>query len=259
MNQRMECGRRMPSAFGHNYLRRALNVIIILLSHLHVNRSNLDNMVHYKLVYFDTRGRAEPVRLIFAQAGVEYEDRRVTTAEWMEMKPDTPFGTLPILEVDGQHVVSGSGPIARFVAEKLGLAGSSDLENAILAGIADAMNDVLLKISACYFEKDEKRKKDIMEDVMQVHLPKLLGNLCKMASGNNCVRGWIRGPRVTYIDIGIYFMVDLLQELFGREAERLWASGKYNSILKIKKSVESLPNVARWLADPRRPKSDFHK
>ena len=38
----------------------------------------------YKLSYFDIRGRAEIIRLIFAQAGVEYEDNRIGQNEWRE-------------------------------------------------------------------------------------------------------------------------------------------------------------------------------
>lgn len=40
-----------------------------------------------KLVYFNMEGRAELTRLILAQAGVEFEDKRVTREEWMAMKP----------------------------------------------------------------------------------------------------------------------------------------------------------------------------
>ena len=39
-------------------------------------------MSTYKLYYFDSRGTAEPARLIFAQAGVKYEDIRVTREQW---------------------------------------------------------------------------------------------------------------------------------------------------------------------------------
>ena len=40
----------------------------------------------YKLTYFNSRGAAEVARLLFAVAGVEYEDKRVTSEEWAEMK-----------------------------------------------------------------------------------------------------------------------------------------------------------------------------
>ena len=40
------------------------------------------NMVHYKLVYFNARGRAEIARLMFAEAGVEYEDYRFEFSQW---------------------------------------------------------------------------------------------------------------------------------------------------------------------------------
>ena len=40
-----------------------------------------------KLTYFDVRARAEYARMILAQAGVEYEDKRVTKEEWMTLKP----------------------------------------------------------------------------------------------------------------------------------------------------------------------------
>ena len=39
-----------------------------------------------KLIYFNLRGRAEMARLILAQAGVDYEDKRVDKEEWAEMK-----------------------------------------------------------------------------------------------------------------------------------------------------------------------------
>ena len=41
-------------------------------------------MSTYKLTYFDIRGKAEIIRLIFAQAGVEYEDIRIGQDEWRE-------------------------------------------------------------------------------------------------------------------------------------------------------------------------------
>lgn len=44
-------------------------------------------MAAYKLHYFNSRGIAEIVRFIFAQADVHYEDIRHTQEEWAKLKP----------------------------------------------------------------------------------------------------------------------------------------------------------------------------
>lgn len=43
-------------------------------------------MPSYKLTYFNGKGRAEVTRLIFAQAGVEYEDVRIEIPDWPKYK-----------------------------------------------------------------------------------------------------------------------------------------------------------------------------
>ena len=54
-------------------------------------------MPSYKLYYFNLRGRAELARLIFAYAGVEYEDVRFDrNTEWPTIyKNKMPFGQCP--------------------------------------------------------------------------------------------------------------------------------------------------------------------
>uniref|UniRef100_A0A8C4Q7I6 GST N-terminal domain-containing protein n=1 Tax=Eptatretus burgeri TaxID=7764 RepID=A0A8C4Q7I6_EPTBU len=41
----------------------------------------------YKLVYFNARGRAELARLVLAQAGIRYTDKRIELDEWKDLKP----------------------------------------------------------------------------------------------------------------------------------------------------------------------------
>ena len=40
-----------------------------------------------RLTYFDGAGRAELSRLILAAAGIEFEDRRIDSQDWKELKP----------------------------------------------------------------------------------------------------------------------------------------------------------------------------
>ena len=40
-------------------------------------------MSTYKLIYNNSRGRAESIRIIFAQAGVKYEDFRFDHDQWI--------------------------------------------------------------------------------------------------------------------------------------------------------------------------------
>ena len=92
----------------------------------------------YKLYYFNFRGRAEVIRIILAQAGVKYEDVRFEAEQWAkEYKPGElvmftverfesayflkamPFGSAPVLEVDGTKI-AGSVNILRFVGKRFG-------------------------------------------------------------------------------------------------------------------------------------------
>lgn len=56
-------------------------------------------MVNYKLYYFNARGRAELIRLIFATGGQKFEDIRFEMNEWPEYKKKAPLGQAPYLEI----------------------------------------------------------------------------------------------------------------------------------------------------------------
>ena len=200
-------------------------------------------MTKYTLIYYNGRGRAEITRLIFAQAGVEYEDRRVEyETEWAELKPTTPTGALPILEVDGK-VFPGSGPIERFVAERHGLAGANDLDNLWLAGIVDTINDLWFKVMTSIYEKDEARKAQLLKELPETHIPRYLGILEKWAGANNSAGGWLYGPKVTYADFTFFVVSGYVSDAAPNSLD------KYPALQKLISSVENLPNIAKWLKE----------
>lgn len=79
-----------------------------------------------KLHYFDARGRAEALRVAFADKGVEFEEVSFGVAEWGKGRPDgikarmgkdLMFGQVPALQIDGMFLVQ-SHSIFRYVSRK---------------------------------------------------------------------------------------------------------------------------------------------
>ncbi|XP_070543838.1 glutathione S-transferase 1-like [Ptychodera flava] len=117
----------------------------------------------YKLKYFANRGRAEPSRLVFAAAGVEYEDIRFDPEQWQSEKESVsasgkyPFGQMPVLEVDGE-VIAQSQAIARYLANEFELAGKTNLDKAKVDMVVDALEDINKGLIEMWYAEDETRQ-----------------------------------------------------------------------------------------------------
>ncbi|GMT23430.1 hypothetical protein PFISCL1PPCAC_14727 [Pristionchus fissidentatus] len=98
-------------------------------------------MPKYTLHYFQMRGLGELCRQIFALAEVEFEDKRYDMEkEWPAFKSQTPFGQLPVLEVDGLFIPQLYAH-CRMLAAEHGFAGNSPFESAWVDAIADQHKD----------------------------------------------------------------------------------------------------------------------
>lgn len=73
------------------------------------------------LTYFDfPGGRGEDCRIALHIAGVPFHDDRVRSADWPSRKPSTPFGSLPVLKVDGREIAQ-SNAILAYIGRTWGL------------------------------------------------------------------------------------------------------------------------------------------
>ena len=206
-------------------------------------------MPSYKVYYSNHKGRAELIRWIFIQAGVKFEDVRFTREEWLTFKPNTPNGALPLLEIDGK-LYGGSGPIARYVAEEYGLAGSNAQENLEIASIYDITEDILIRMAMFFEEKDETRKAELKKEFEEKHIPNYVGTLEKLITNNKSSGGWIYGDKVTYADLRVAQICDFIGVVCSADV-----LDAYPAVKKLKTAVEALPNIAKWIEE--RPKTQF--
>ena len=200
-------------------------------------------MSEYKLYYFNGKGRAEAIRLVFAYKGIKYEDIRIQGEKWAEFKPETPFGSMPVLEEGGKKL-GGSLIVLRYVGEKFGLAGSNAWENAQIANISDFTNDFLTEAIKLHFEKDETKKAELEKRMKEELVPKYLGKLNELATD-----GYLFGSSFTWVDFQLFSMFQDMAKKFPE------VKGSFPNLDKLKANVEANENIAKWLKE--RPETPF--
>jgi glutathione S-transferase len=78
-------------------------------------------MPQLKITYFDFHGgRGEPVRLALAIGGIAFDDHRFAYPEFADVRKNTPFGQVPVLEVDGVQITQCDSML-RYAGKLAGL------------------------------------------------------------------------------------------------------------------------------------------
>ena len=90
------------------------------------------------LHYFDIAGKAEATRLAAVFGGLSLHDNRLTREEFLQMKPNLPYGQVPILELEDGTMIGQSAAILRFVGKQAGL---YPVDDDILASKIDSLLD----------------------------------------------------------------------------------------------------------------------
>jgi glutathione S-transferase len=161
-------------------------------------------MAKLKLSYFDFHGgRGEPARLALSMGGIPFEDDRVPPSEWERRKPNTPFGALPVLEVDGQTLAQ-SNAINRYVGKLTDLYPTDAWQAALCDEAMEAVEDISTKIAATMFLADEEKKtrrKALAEGPLPFYLTRLQQRL--EAHGGH----YFAADRLTVADLKVFVWI----------------------------------------------------
>ncbi|XP_046392664.1 glutathione S-transferase-like [Ischnura elegans] len=198
----------------------------------------------YKLIYFDTEGLGEPIRFLFAYAGVPYEDFRFKREDWPKHKDSAPFGKVPLLEVDGK-TVHQSVAICRYLANQFKLAGDNAWESVQCDMLIDSFGDLRDLVNKLFYEQDEEKRVQILKDLRKDTFPYYLKKFDEVIAKNN---GHFVAGKLTWCDLYIVCLLDVIQ---GRLKEDIVVKD-YPNVKKIYDTVMNLPAIKAWVA--KRPK-----
>lgn len=117
-------------------------------------------MVKPKLTYFDAPvSRGEECRIALTLAGVDFEDNRLKREEWMAMKPNAPYGAVPIFETEGQPPLAQSNAILTLIGRRHGLHPKDDFEAARHEAMMQHVEDMRAMVGPTLRIADEAEKK----------------------------------------------------------------------------------------------------
>jgi glutathione S-transferase len=195
------------------------------------------------LTYFQFRGLGEPIRLLFEDLGLPYEDRRVDlfSDAWPALSSTLPFRQLPRLEAGGQTLFQ-SHAILRHLARAHGIAGNSEAERQRCDVGVEAARDLQQRLWDHFWSPGS----DTAAAAEAFATGQLAQELAKLG-------GWlgeapyVGGERPLFAD---YFVLTVLDEaggFFPAALERAAALAAYRQRMRQR------PGIAAYMASGRQP------
>ncbi|XP_046575237.1 glutathione S-transferase 1-like [Haliotis rubra] len=203
-------------------------------------------MPTYRFRYFNYKAMGEVCRLMFALAGQEFEDVRITHEQWAAEKPNTPLGQMPVLEIDGKPF-SQSSAISRYLARTFGFYGNGDLEALAVDQVLGVIQDVIIFMRDHFKENDETRKDEMAKEIKDVKVPLYFGMLEKLLKQNGS-NGFFVGKKISIADVSLF-------DIYDKTPEAILKLEDYPLVKKCIDNVASNPGIKAWVE--KRPVTAF--
>lgn len=221
----------------------------------------------YELYYWPTiQGRGEFVRLALEQAGAAYIDVARETGPGQgtdallalldEGGEHPPFAP-PILR-DGKVLVAQTAAILLHLGPKLGLAPKDDAGRLWTHQIQLTLADLVAEAHEThhpvgmelYYEDQQPEAARRAAEFRRARIPKFLDWLETVLGRNSAGSAWLVGAALTYADLSAFQVVEGLRYAF--PAATRDALGRTPRLAALAARVRELPNIAAYLASPRR-------
>jgi len=196
-----------------------------------------------RLTYFDAPvSRGEECRLALHLAGIDFEDVRISGADWPAMKDQTPYGGLPVLEPPGHPAIAHSNAILVLIGRRHGLHPTDDFEAARHEGMMQHVEDLRAVVSPT-IRMGDAEKKAAREALVAGYLPAWAG----AAERNILGRPFFSGDRIQVVDLKLYMAV---RWFIGGKVDHIPAAifSDYPGLVGVYEAARSHPGVMSWYA-----------
>ena len=210
------------------------------------------------LIYFAARGRAEFIRLLLAEAGVDYQehvvgkgtppvDGRPTDFAALKATGTLPFDAVPVWEEPSGLRLAQSSAIANHIARTHGLGGRNAIEEAQCDQLLGAVDDVRLELRKLVTVAADQRPA-LRAELASATLPRWLGYLDRLLEKNGGGAGYVVGASVTVADLALWYLLETIQDNgLGVALER------YPALVAFAQRIGNRPRIAAYLKWARRP------
>ncbi len=196
-----------------------------------------------RLIYFDAAvSRGEECRLALSVAGIDFEDVRVKPADWAAMKPQTPYGGMPILELPGKPPLAHANAILVLIGRRHDLHPKDDFEAARHEGMMEHV-ETLRHVVGRTVRMDEAEKKATREALVADFLPAWAQAAEKNITGSP----FFGGPSIHVVDIKLYIAVRWFN---GGKVDHIPATifAGYPKLVGVHDAVQAHPAIRSWQA-----------
>lgn len=209
------------------------------------------------LYYFPARGRAEVIRLVLAEAGVEYDEHHVgkgtppsggrpTDLGALKAAGVLPFGAVPFWEEPGLRLAQ-SAAIANHLARRHGLLPADPIAAARCDELLGAVDDVRGELRKLHLAAADRRAQ-VRAELETSTLPRWLGDLERLLAPRLAETGFAAGPALTVADLALWYLLEMVNDN-GLGA----ALAAAPALTAFFARIAARPRIAAYLASPRRP------
>jgi glutathione S-transferase len=222
----------------------------------------------YELYYWPgIQGRGEFIRLALEQAGAPYADIAREHGEERGVQELMRFLDQPTLSrppfappflKDGELIVAQTAAILLYLGPRLGLAPTDEADRLwthqiqlTLADLVDEAHETHHPLGAqLYYEEQKPEALRRARGFRGERIPKFLGWLEAILVRNPAGPHHLVGPSLTYADLSAFQVVEGLNHAFPQTTAAMLSTAP--KLVTLVERVRALPNIAAYLASPRR-------